>query len=159
MIGLDKDRYGTEYWNPLGEFIQPGARVVIKPNFVSHHRPFINDKDSITTHGSVVRAVIDYVFLALRGEGEIIIADTPLQSANFEKLVREAGLDAIQELYDKAFGMQIKILDLRNEWTVTDDESAYILERKHLRGDPNGYHEIDLGDQSELSPITEERTH
>ena len=158
MLGLDKDYYGTSKWNPLGKFIHSGNQVVIKPNLVIHHRSGIDEEYSVTTHGSVIRAVIDYVFLALKGEGEIIIADTPLQAANFEKLVREAGLDAIQEFYDKAFGMRIEVLDLRNEWAVTDDESAYILERKRLRGDPNGYYEIDLGNQSELYPITQEQT-
>lgn len=159
MIGLDNHRYGTKNWNPLGELIKPGDRVVLKPNLVMHHRPsVVNDKDSITTHGSVIRAAIDYVFLALEGSGEIIIADTPLQSANFDRLVRETGLDAIQEFYQRSFGKQIEVLDLRNEWAVTDDKSAYISERKHLQGDPNGHYEIDLGDQSELFEITAKRT-
>src|SRR5438309_1167258 len=34
--GLDAQRAGTAAWNPLGEFIQPGQRVVLKPNWVLH---------------------------------------------------------------------------------------------------------------------------
>src|SRR5512143_619747 len=35
-MGLDRERFGTPSWNPLGELIKPGQRVVLKPNLVSH---------------------------------------------------------------------------------------------------------------------------
>ena len=34
-LGLDHGRVGTPEGNPLGAVIAPGARVVIKPNFVA----------------------------------------------------------------------------------------------------------------------------
>src|SRR5260370_41728195 len=34
-VGLDAGRAGTPEWNPLGDPIQPGDRVLIKPNFVT----------------------------------------------------------------------------------------------------------------------------
>ena len=38
-MGLDRSFFGTPRWNPLGEFIKPGSRVLIKPNMVRHYRP------------------------------------------------------------------------------------------------------------------------
>jgi len=34
--GLDAGRYGSQQWNPLGQWIAPGMRVLIKPNWVKH---------------------------------------------------------------------------------------------------------------------------
>lgn len=34
QLGYDKGHYGTKAWNPLGWLIQPGMKVVLKPNFV-----------------------------------------------------------------------------------------------------------------------------
>lgn len=36
LLGLDKENYGTKLWNPLGEYVNPGDRVLIKPNLVMH---------------------------------------------------------------------------------------------------------------------------
>lgn len=38
-FGLDEAHYGTEDWNPMGDIITPGDRVLIKPNLVSHTNP------------------------------------------------------------------------------------------------------------------------
>ena len=34
-LGLDRGRQGSPEWNPLGDLIQPGDRVLVKPNFVT----------------------------------------------------------------------------------------------------------------------------
>ena len=34
-LGLDRARAGTPEWNPLGDLVAPGDRVIIKPNLVS----------------------------------------------------------------------------------------------------------------------------
>src|ERR687892_1965531 len=52
LLGLDSAHYGTPGWNPLGELIRPGNRVIIKPNFVLHTH-FSNLRfDSVVTHAS-----------------------------------------------------------------------------------------------------------
>ena len=68
LLGLDAARYGTAQWNPLGAVVGPGDSVVIKPNFVRDFRESSRDDgECLITHGSVLRAVIDYVYLALGG--------------------------------------------------------------------------------------------
>ncbi len=38
-LGLDADRFGTAAWNPLGDCVARGRRVVLKPNFIRHWNP------------------------------------------------------------------------------------------------------------------------
>src|SRR5687768_5585463 len=42
----------------FGGLIQPGARVLIKPNFVLHHNQGTGGMDPMVTHQSVVKAVV-----------------------------------------------------------------------------------------------------
>jgi hypothetical protein len=100
LLGFDAACYGRREWNPLGEMVQPGNIVVLKPNFVRDFRETqAGDADCLITHGSIIRAVLDYVYIALQGEGRIIIADAPQNDADFYALRRMAGLDEIQEFY------------------------------------------------------------
>ena len=91
-LGMDSERYATPAWNPLGDIIRPGQRVVIKPNLVYHEHPEGGDYQAVVTHGSLVRCVLDYVALALEGRGEITVGDAPLQSANFDRIAERTAL-------------------------------------------------------------------
>lgn len=87
VLGYDQKHFGTPFWNPLGHVVNPGDTVVVKPNWVCHknlgERAYgLTDTDSLITHGSILRAVLDYVALALRGKGRIIIGDAPIQDTN-----------------------------------------------------------------------------
>src|SRR5258707_1286998 len=75
LLRLDQINFGTPQWNPLGVYIRPGDKVVIKPNLVLHEFGVQQDAHCLTTHGSVIRAVLDYVYLATGPEGKIVIAD------------------------------------------------------------------------------------
>src|SRR6202022_4659538 len=91
-LRLDVDHYGLKEWNPLGEIISPGDKVVIKPNFVMDRHYTGGDYDSVVTHGSVIRAIIDFVTIALQRVGHIIIADAPMLDNDFQKIVHRTGV-------------------------------------------------------------------
>src|SRR5215471_16321630 len=57
------------FGNPLGHVIEPGMTVVVKPNFVLSRHSQGKDLFGIITHPSVLRAVMDYCWIALKGEG------------------------------------------------------------------------------------------
>src|SRR5579864_3953648 len=65
-LGYDAPHFGSASWNPLGEIIQPGMTVVVKPNFVLSRHAEGKDLYSIITHPSVLRAVADYCWIALK---------------------------------------------------------------------------------------------
>ena len=150
LLGLDKEHYNSESWNPLGEIIQPGDHVVIKPNFVFHNQL----SNSVITHGSVLRAIVDYVFIATGLTGKIIISDTPLASADFQRILAITGVNNITNLYQDIFGFQINVLDLRPLWLRL--KKGAIVNHEELIGDPLGSTIIDLGERSELTPIAQD---
>ena len=60
--GLDRERFGSTEWNPFHGLVRPGDFVLLKPNLVKEAHP--RDPDGwkyVLTHGSIIRAVSDYV--------------------------------------------------------------------------------------------------
>ncbi|OUO79404.1 hypothetical protein B5F53_07930 [Blautia sp. An249] len=80
---MPKDHYGKSNWDPLGEIVHPGDTVLIKPNLVIH-KNLSGGVNCLTTHPSIIRAVLDYVLIALKNKGCVILRDVPVQSCDFE---------------------------------------------------------------------------
>jgi len=155
MLGMDKENYNKESWNPLGEIISPGDNVLIKPNFVRHYNlNLAGGTDELLTHGSIIRAIVDYVYIALNGKGNITIGDAPLQSGDFEKIIKIIGVDKIIDFYNENAKLKINLIDFRVEKGHTDRFG--IFKREKLKGDPSGYTVVDLKDDSELFEISDD---
>ncbi len=148
-LGLDRAAGGTPRWNPLGDWIRPGDRVLVKPNLVRHYHPYGYDCESIVTHGSVLRAVCDYALLAAGPRGRVVVADAPLQSCDFAEVVKLAGLDHLSRHY-ASLGIDIPVRDLRLVRTTAERVSWFgkVLVQAGNPGDPLGYTNIDLGARS-----------
>jgi uncharacterized protein (DUF362 family) len=155
LLGLDAAGYGTSEWNPLGEIVRPGETVVLKPNFVRDFRETQpGDGDCTITHGSVLRAVADYVQIALGGRGRLIIADAPQNDGDFENIRRIVGLDALQAFYaGRAGAVPLEVYDLRPECAEKID--GVIVGHRRLSGDPAGYVRVNLGLDSAFAEINE----
>jgi uncharacterized protein (DUF362 family) len=147
LLGLDRDRYGTKDWNPLGGLIEPGMTVVLKPNFVLSRHKQGRDLYSIITHPSVLRAVIDYAWIALRGHGQIIIADAPQYDCDFRELVKATRLDEVIDFHSHFQGPAVNLWDLRRYWSRGKHFSSML---EALPGDPQGTLTVNLGRHSEL---------
>ncbi len=150
VLLLDSERYGLKAWNPLGEIISPGDQVVIKPNFVMDRHYLGGDYSSVVTHGSVIRAIMDYVAIALQWEGQIIIADAPMLDNDFYRIIKQTGLEEVVDFYTRQ-GLKVKFYDLRVENVEIYD--GLIVRRFKLPGDPAGYVTIDLASDSEFARI------
>lgn len=150
LLGLDKNNFNTPQWNPFKDIIKPNNTVVIKPNFVLNKHQSGGDLFSIITHPSIIRAVVDYVYIALAGKGKIIIADAPQMDCNFKELLKITNLETIKELYKKELDFGIEIYDLRNFWFDKKGNSNNIssINRNELPGDPLGGVLVNLGKQS-----------
>ena len=147
-LGMDRERFGTKDWNPLGGVIQPGQTVVLKPNYVLSFNDSGQDLFAVITHPSILRALVDYAYIALKGQGRIVIADVPQMDCDWDELMRAQRLDAIQDFYWSKFRFKIEAYDLRN-FAVIDHRKAPLTEnRKKLPGDPAGSVIINLGKQS-----------
>ncbi|MEY8337956.1 DUF362 domain-containing protein [Lachnospiraceae bacterium 62-35] len=113
QLGLDREKYGTKDWNPLGDYIQTGDTVLLKPNWVMHENPepLYHDLDCLVTHPSLIRAIVDYVYIALNGTGKVIVADAPMQECDLPSLLQTMEYNIIQTYFSKK--MEIEFLDLR----------------------------------------------
>ncbi len=149
LAGLDCENYGTPAWNPLKGLINPGETVLLKPNLVKESHP--RDPEGwqyVLTHGSLIRAVADYVWKALEGRGKVIVADAPQTDSSFSQIVRTLGLDVIRDFY-RGQGLDFELLDLRREEWINRD--GVIVSRRRLAGDPYGCIAFDLGEHSEFA--------
>jgi uncharacterized protein (DUF362 family) len=139
---------GMDSVNPFAEMVRPGNRVFIKPNWVASRWrascPHVDNLYCVITHPAVIEALADRVALALRGKGEIIIADNPSIDADFEELMQFTGIRRLEGKYD----VPCRIYDLRP--LVCKDLKDYGKRDKMVAqpGDPNGEVEINLGRQS-----------
>lgn len=125
MCGFDAEHYGTTDWNPLGDLIKPGDRVLIKPNLVLHENLGGYGEECLYTHPSVTAAVIDYVIIALKGNGKIVIGDAPLQECVFDILLDASGYRRLVDYYI-AKGVDVDIVDFRNIKTYIKDGIHYL---------------------------------
>ncbi len=153
ILCMDKDNYNTSQWNPLGEIIKPGDHVLIKPNLVRHHSFDGYGIEHVITHGSLIRGLLDYVLIALKGKGSITVGDAPIQEADFEQIIKLAGIDKIMKFYEDNAAINVSLVDFRNIKGCRSNVG--LIERKELKGDPLGYTAIDLGRDSELFGIIE----
>ena len=134
--GFDSNRFGKVDWNPLGDIIHEGDIVVIKPNWVQDRNE--NRKggiDCLVTNASIIRAMIDYVYIALNDTGRIIVGDSPVPACDFEKLMHNAKYNSIWDSCRKR-GIEIDIADFRedivtgfaNKVKLTDGQSEKIID-------------------------------
>lgn len=152
LLGLDSRHAGDSDWNPLGELIEPGDQVLLKPNLVQQFNGRAHDPRSVVTHGSVIRAVLDYVYIALRGEGRIVIGDSPVQMTDMAAVLRVTGLDGVLDFYASQQGIEVAFADFRIERAVT--RGTMIVGCERLAGAPGGYVAVDLGRDSYLDAIS-----
>src|SRR4051812_26488172 len=78
------------------DFIRPGDKVVLKPNWVKEHderKPGPGKWEHVVTHPAVIEAVIRWVAPKLAGRGSITICDAPQTDSSFATLSRYCGLD------------------------------------------------------------------
>lgn len=147
-LGYDREHFGSRAWNPLEQLIRPGETVVIKPNFVCSRHAGGGDLFATITHPSIIRALVDYAFIALRGSGRLVIADAPQMDCDWAQLMAVQRLDAIQQFYGDRFQFEVEVLDLRNYTLIDPEQPGYSHNRRSLSGDPAGSVVVNLGRKS-----------
>lgn len=167
-LGLDAAHAGTAGWNPLGALVQPGQRVVIKPNFVSsrnfHQQYDADDFLCCCTHPSVIRPVVDLLWRALGRSGTISITEAPLEGGQFATTLASLGVPEMLDTLRRRDGIDVELIDLRdfqitprmaidNLQVAGRSLNVGVLERSALPGDPRGYTTVDLGDASSFAGL------
>ena len=134
------------------EYVRPGDRVVLKPNWVKEHderHPGPAQWEHVVTHPAVIEAVIRWVAGRLNGDGSIVVCDAPQTDSSFSTLSAYCGLDEMIERCRAVFpGPKIELLDLRpEEWHAVD---GVTVSKTQLPGDPLGDTFVALNEASEF---------
>jgi uncharacterized protein (DUF362 family) len=151
QAGADAAHFDTAQWNPLGDWIEPGQRVFVLPNFVAHQRPEQSRDDFLAkcTHASVLRPLLDYIYLANRDWSRIGFGNAPIQSCDYARLAQELGTTALVDFYQKQTGARLGPHDLRGVITKWTRYGA-LLERHDTDEEQV---EVDLGADSWLDEL------
>lgn len=149
--GLDSAGYGTAAWNPLGDLIRPGDNVLLKPNWVLDKNKLPDGTlECLVTHTSVIEAVLHYVVKAK--PKSIIVGDSPVQGCDFDNLRKECRFDDLVKRF-RQLGHEIQLRDFR----LTKMKGRFD-EKIKVEANSDRYSLFDLGVQSWLAPVTQEKT-
>ena len=98
---LDADNFGTPSWNPFGQFIKRGDKVFILCNFVYHRTPWETSEDFFAkcTHASILRVLIDYIYIATGPNGTIYSAMLLYNHASREQVLEDTGASNLLRFY------------------------------------------------------------
>jgi uncharacterized protein (DUF362 family) len=155
-LDLDRNNYNTKNWNPLGDIIQPGMTVFLKPNIVIHKHKDKKNVFSIIVHASVLRPILDYICIALKNSGRIIIGESQFLFGQFEKAMVESHIQGLLEWYGNQTTIPIECIDLR----INRGVRTYLYGkwgRVPVDQDPRGYRFVDLGDLSCFKDVDPKR--
>jgi uncharacterized protein (DUF362 family) len=147
--------WGKDPQNPFKEWLRPGGRVVIKPNWVLHDSPNEADVDALVTHTSLIKYLVDLVAVGLKGYGSIIIGDAPLQSCDFQALVKRT---RIEEVVDQARKTYPNLDITVDDWRLTifvGESAAQRHNSNHDSASSQDYQIVDLGADSFLEDISD----
>jgi uncharacterized protein (DUF362 family) len=151
-LGLDRDNFNTNNWNPFKELIKPGMTVFIKANTVTHEHEEGKNIFSVIVHASVLRPILDYVCKALKHEGRIIVGDSQLYYCNYEKALQVSQIGKLLEWYAEQTQVNFECFDLR----INKAYRTWLYGRwgrTKVEHDPRGYRFVDLGEKSAFKGI------
>lgn len=148
----DAVRHAISLLDLPADFIRPGERVVLKPNWVKEHderKPGPGQWEHVVTHPGVIQSVAEWVGERLGSSGTIIICDAPQTDSSFQKLREYCGFDTMLVDLRRLFpGLKIEVLDLRpEEWHAVD---GVVVSKKEQQGDPLGSTHVRLNKASEF---------
>ncbi|MBW2274747.1 MAG: DUF362 domain-containing protein [Deltaproteobacteria bacterium] len=127
--------------------VHPGEWVVLKPNLIKESKETDPDEwECVVTSPGIIELVCADVCRKLAGSGKVTICDAPQTDSSFAAIAERLDLHGIARRCSEEFGIEVEVLDLRNEEWV--GEGGIIVERRKQAGDPNGTIAFDLGRDS-----------
>jgi len=134
---------------PAGDF----QRILLKPNWVMHEQNPAFPIGALVTSSQLIDAVLEACLNRYPSVQSITVGDVPLQSCNWELLLKQAGVDLLIEKYSRFSAPKIVFRDLRrHKFTI---HSGYMMPSETSEcGDLDGYTEVLLDGDSFLEEIS-----
>lgn len=140
----------------IGAYLPEGCfkRILIKPNWVMHSETDLFPIEALVTRSALIGKVVDACLKKYPEAEELVVADVPLQSCNWDKLIGQLNLHELMNRYKQIERPKISFLDLRRE--RYQSENGYLKKNTAWsNGDPKGYREVILDAGSFLDPISD----
>ena len=131
-------------------------KIVLKPNWVLHENHHSFPILALVTSTELIENVIECCLKKYKLLQNIIIGDVPLQSCDWDILLKQTGIDKLIKKYLKHKNPTISFIDLRKE-RVHEKDGMLIRTTVGRFGDPKGYRTIILDENSFLEPISSDR--
>lgn len=152
-LGLNNEKFGKKKWNPIGDLVDKGSKICIKPNYVIDRNSKNGDIESVITHTAVLRPIIEYSLIAVGENGKVIVADTPQMDCKWEELMKVTKLNLLQNYLKDIYSYTFDIVDCR-PFEINNINKDYTIDNRcHKNGDPSGSITLDLGNLSMLSKV------
>lgn len=152
ILQLDNEHYGTDKWNPLGDFINPGDNVLIKPNWVMHYNKDKNGgMDCLVTNPSIIRAVLDYVYIATHGQGSVTVGDAPMAECNFKELHEKMHYNLVWNFYEN-HSVDITVKDFRSSILLNGHDG-----QRFAQTNPDTGVVVNLGAESKFEELSDKQ--
>jgi hypothetical protein len=133
---------------PVGPF----RRVVIKPNWVKHQEHPEFPIAALVTDSHLIDLTIQACLERYPDLEKITVCDVPLQTCDWSLLVEQTGLGTLMQKYAASKKPLIRFLDLRRErWQL---RNGFMELSSADPGDPLGYAEVIVDEQSQLEEIS-----
>ncbi|MDQ2747003.1 MAG: DUF362 domain-containing protein [Acidobacteriota bacterium] len=136
----------------FGKMIAEGAKVVVKPNLVLHRNQGKEGLLPLVTHQLIIQIVVAEVLKA--NPQQVIVGDAPIQSCDLDALLRATKLDEWSENLKQADTRFKGIVDFRR--TISKVVGG-VREAKENQRDEKNYVLFNLGADSALEPLTDDR--
>jgi uncharacterized protein (DUF362 family) len=130
-------------------------RIVLKPNWVLHETDPEFPIRALVTDPKIIEAVAEACLDLFPGAESILVADCPLQYADWPRMCEQSGLLPIMERLQKKSSGKIVFRDLRKE-VFAKNNGSFLTTAQTEHGDPRGYRIVSLGARSHLEAISDQ---
>jgi uncharacterized protein DUF362 len=132
--------------------LQP-HKIVVKPNWVLHETDPAFPIRALVTDARVIEATVSACLELFPHAESILVADCPLQYADWPRMCAQCGLDRVIQEFARSPSGKVQFRDLRQH-AFKKDAANFFVESTDEHGDPRGYREVELGAGSQLEPIS-----
>jgi uncharacterized protein (DUF362 family) len=126
---------------------------VLKPNWVLHETDPAFPIRALVTDARVIEAAAEACLELFPNAESILVADCPLQYADWPRLCQQSGLSPVIDRLRKVSSGKIDFRDLRQE-VFAQTDGSFLTSTKADHGDPQGYCSVSLGGRSHLEAIS-----
>src|SRR5262245_61127708 len=129
------------------------SNIILKPNWVLHETDPAFPICALVTNPNIIEVTVDACLELFPQAKSILVADCPLQYADWPLMCAQSGLDHTIDKFSQIAPGKVVFRDMRKS-VFKKDADNFLVECLEEHGDPKGYREVELGPGSHLEAIS-----